>query len=33
VGGATHYHTDAVLPDWSLEMELTRTVGGHLFFK
>ena len=33
VGGATHYHTPAVSPGWSDGMELTRSVGGHLFFK
>jgi spore germination cell wall hydrolase CwlJ-like protein len=33
VGGATHYHTHKVSPDWSAEMHLTRVVGNHLFFK
>jgi spore germination cell wall hydrolase CwlJ-like protein len=33
VGGATHYHTHKVSPDWSAEMRLTRVVGNHLFFK
>jgi spore germination cell wall hydrolase CwlJ-like protein len=33
VGYATHYHTDWVLPVWSLEMDKVAAVESHLFFR
>jgi N-acetylmuramoyl-L-alanine amidase len=32
-GGATHYHTPAVSPDWSAGVKPIATIGGHLFYK
>jgi N-acetylmuramoyl-L-alanine amidase len=32
VGGATHYHTLQVAPEWSSGMKVTRELGNHLFF-
>jgi hypothetical protein len=32
-GGATHYHTPAVSPDWSAGIKPIATIGGHLFYK
>jgi len=32
VGGATHYHTRQVAPEWSSGMKVTRELGNHLFF-
>jgi spore germination cell wall hydrolase CwlJ-like protein len=32
VGGATHYHTLQVAPEWSSGMKVTRELGGRLFF-
>lgn len=33
VGLATHYHTFAVSPVWSRQMNLITTVGAHMFFR
>ena len=33
VGLATHYHTNAVYPYWSSELEKIAGVGSHLFFR
>jgi N-acetylmuramoyl-L-alanine amidase len=32
-GGATHYHTTSVSPDWSQGATPTATIGGHYFYK
>ena len=32
-GGADHYHADYVNPYWSEDMDLTTTIGTHLFYK
>ena len=32
-GGATHYHTKGVAPDWSLGKTPCAVIGDHLFFK
>jgi N-acetylmuramoyl-L-alanine amidase len=32
-GGATHYHTTSVAPDWSQGVTPTATIGGHYFYK
>ena len=33
VGRSTHYHTTEVKPKWSAELERTRTVGSHVFYR
>lgn len=32
-GGATHYHTDKIMPSWAKGAELTAVIGHHLFYK
>ena len=32
-GGATHYHTDAVAPNWSRVFARTSTIGVHHFYR
>ena len=32
-GGATHYHTKAILPGWADETKLVADIGAHLFYK
>ena len=32
VGRSTHYHTTAIKPVWSAELDRTRTVGSHVFY-
>jgi spore germination cell wall hydrolase CwlJ-like protein len=32
-GGATSYHSTAVLPDWSMEMVRTAQIGNHIFYR
>ena len=31
--GATHYHSKGVSPWWADEMEITATIGNHIFLK
>lgn len=31
--GATHYHTQAVSPDWKINKIHTATIGNHIFYK
>ena len=32
-GGATHYHTAAVAPNWSLGQTPCAVIGNHIFYK
>ena len=32
-GGATHYHTTAVSPDWRDDSKITKQIGTHIFYK
>jgi spore germination cell wall hydrolase CwlJ-like protein len=32
-GGATHYHTKAIEPDWADTSKITADIGAHLFYK
>jgi spore germination cell wall hydrolase CwlJ-like protein len=32
-GGATHFHTPRVAPDWSLVFTRTVAIGGHIFYR
>ncbi len=32
-GGATHYHTSAVHPDWAKGHTSVATIGAHLFYR
>lgn len=32
-GHATHYHTTWVSPNWSDDIEFTRTLGNHIFYR
>lgn len=32
VGGATHYHTIRVNPDWASSFRVTRKIGDHIFY-
>lgn len=32
-GGATHYHAAHVFPDWAPKLQLTATIGHHLFYR
>lgn len=32
-GGATHYHTRNVFPEWAAKMQQTAEIGQHLFYK
>jgi spore germination cell wall hydrolase CwlJ-like protein len=32
-GGATHFHTPKVRPDWSRKFAHTVTIGGHIFYR
>jgi spore germination cell wall hydrolase CwlJ-like protein len=31
-GGATSYHTTAILPGWAKAMQLSATIGNHMFY-
>lgn len=32
-GGADHYHTHAVNPNWADKTKITRVIGSHIFYK
>ena len=32
-GGATFYHSDAVLPSWTIKMKKTSEIGRHIFYR
>lgn len=31
--GATHYHTESIQPEWSLDMSVTSRIGNHVFLR
>lgn len=32
-GGATHYHTKAIYPEWAHKLAKTAEIGDHIFYK